>query len=320
MTATIRKQRSDSLLEVAVDAAIEVEAGDLVFLNTDDARPLSSIADQGTEPLNQEYAARRYLGPCVKGKSGTAAAGTVVIDQDPNAIWKYPCPSTSWEVGDLVGPSENGDGDGLLAQQVEKVTDRALAIGVCVEKSTSATSVRFKSFPPVGNLRGLLQRNALLHSIAAASTAVTASATPTTFSNGSRVIDGALLKAGDILRVKAAGLLTSTGSETVTVDILVGTEVVATTGAVNPADTGDMFRLDVDVIVRTPGAAGKLLAHGNVALGTAGTVTDKPFCSAELSEDISSSALTVSCRVTNSSTGESVVLHAFTVEHLQAAA
>lgn len=320
MTATIRKLRNDSLVEIAVDAAIEVDAGDLVYLNVDDARPFGSVADQGTEALNQEYAARRFVGPCVRGKQGTAAAGTVLVDADPNGTWRYPCPSTTWEVGELVGPSENGDGDALLPQQVEKVTDIALAIGVCTKKATSATTVEFKAFPKVGSIRSLLKGVALLAAAVAGSTAVTASATATTFSTGSRVVDGALLKAGDLLRIKAAGTLTSTGSETVTVEILVGTEVVATTGAVNPADSGDIFRLEADVAIRTAGASGKLQAHGTVALGTPGTVTAKPFCSTELSEDISSSALAVTCRVTNSSTGESVVLQAFTVEHVQAAA
>lgn len=160
-------------------------------------------------------------------------------------------------------------------------------------------------------------KGGLLAAAIATSTAVTASAAATTFSNGSKTIDGADLKAGDILRIKAAGIIgTATGTETVTVQILVGTEVVATTGAVDPT-SADIFRLDVDVAVRVAGAAGKLQAHGTTALGTGGTVTAKAFCSGELSEDISSAALAITCKVTNSSTGESVTLEAFTVETLR---
>lgn len=158
----------------------------------------------------------------------------------------------------------------------------------------------------------------LIGAAIAASSAVTASGVATAFSTGTKTVDGGALKVGDILRLKAAGTLTSTGSETVTIELLVGTEVVATTGAVNPSDSGDIFRLDTDVVVRVTGASGKIQAHGTVALGAPGTVTAKPFCSTELSEDISSSALAITCKCTNSSTGESVVLQAFSVELVRA--
>jgi hypothetical protein len=161
--------------------------------------------------------------------------------------------------------------------------------------------------PSIGEAEGLL-------AVAVAdSTAVTA-ATATTFSNASKTIDGTQLKVGDILRIKAAGICTSTtGAETVKVDILVGTEIVMTTGAVDAAN-GDVFRLEADVAVRVVGASGKLQSHGTHALGVPGTVTAKPFCSAELSEDLSDTTLPVFAQVTNSSTGESILCHSFSVE------
>lgn len=153
----------------------------------------------------------------------------------------------------------------------------------------------------------------LYHAAIASSTAVTA-AVATTFSNANKTIDGGALRVGDILRIKAAGVITTaTGAETVTVDLLVGTEVVLTTGAIDPV-SGDIFRLEVDVVVRVTGASGKLQAHGAYGLGVPGTATMRPTCSAELSEDISGAALPVKCQVTNSNTGESVLCHAFSVE------
>ena len=46
----------------AVDAATAIEIGDLVFQDTDDAKPASLQSDQGSEPLNQELFAGRFLG------------------------------------------------------------------------------------------------------------------------------------------------------------------------------------------------------------------------------------------------------------------
>lgn len=155
-------------------------------------------------------------------------------------------------------------------------------------------------------------KGGLLAAAVASSTAVTA-ATATTFSNASKTINGADLKAGDILRIKAAGICTTfTGSETSTIELLVGTEIVATTGAVD-GTSGDVWRLEADVIVRTTGASGTLLSHGTYALGAPGTIQAYPFCNAQVTEDISST-FAVLARVTNSSTGESILCHAFTVE------
>ncbi len=46
----------------AVDAATVIEIGDLVYQDTDDAKPASSQADQGTETANQELFADKFLG------------------------------------------------------------------------------------------------------------------------------------------------------------------------------------------------------------------------------------------------------------------
>ena len=43
----------------AVDSATVIEIGDLVWQDTDDAKPASSLADQGTETANQEALGRR---------------------------------------------------------------------------------------------------------------------------------------------------------------------------------------------------------------------------------------------------------------------
>lgn len=315
MPTTYGKIRDDGAMEVAVDAAQEIDTNDLCFLNTDDARSFSAIVDQTTEPLNQEYAAARFLGVCVRGKQGTSAAGTALIDTNPASEFRHVCPSTTWEVGELVGASEDS-GTTVAAQQVEKVTSEHLAIGKCIEKGTSLTTVRWRAFPRVATAAGLNRSANLMANSVASSTAVTAG-TVTTFSNASRVVDGTLLKAGDILRIKAAGILTTaTGAETTKVDLVVGTEIVATTGAVDGV-TADVWRLEADVVVRVAGASGKLLSHGTQALGAPGTIQAYPFCTAELSEDISSGALSVLCQVTNSSTGESILCHAFSVEHIR---
>lgn len=193
-----------------------------------------------------------------------------------------------------------------LTGAVGKVDDSGLGMGVGVAlQATTEDGEEFEVAVSKGT--------GLYHAAIASSTAITA-AVATTFDNANKTIDGASLRVGDILRIKAAGILTTaTGGETTKVDILVGTEIVMTTGAVD-GTSADVWRVEADVVVRVTGASGKLQSHGTYALGAPGTIQAYPFCSAELSEDISGAALPVKVQVTNSSTGESVLCHAFSVE------
>lgn len=165
------------------------------------------------------------------------------------------------------------------------------------------------------DLVGFGDAGELVENVVAASTAVTAVG-PTTFDNGSKTIDGASLRVGDILRVKLAALWSATtGTETANLKLLFGTEEIVATGAVDVANN-DIGVIEADIVIRELGATGKVVASGFHALGVPGTVTAKPFFKAEATEDISGD-VAVSATVTHSNTGESVTLQRFTVEHIR---
>lgn len=160
--------------------------------------------------------------------------------------------------------------------------------------------------PDFGDIDGLV------NVIVADSTAVTASGA-SVFDNGTKTLDGASLKVGDIIRVRVGvDITTTTGSETVTLTLKVGTETIIATGAVDVSN-GDLGYIEADVVVRAIGASGALLAYGTYALGTQGTVTALPFRKAQASEDLSGD-VAVTVTTTHSSTGESVELEHFSVE------
>ena len=160
MAATVRGQRSDCKIVMAKTGAFLLEPGDLLFQETDDVRPFSevgaSIAELGSEPLNQQYAAARFAGVCEVGMA-SADTGDVLVDANPLRVWTFTCPSDTWEVGDLVGPSEDSGNDDLEDQVVEKVTNVAEAIGRCAERvASAATTVKVVLFSAVAGFRGLL--------------------------------------------------------------------------------------------------------------------------------------------------------------------
>lgn len=133
----------------------------------------------------------------------------------------------------------------------------------------------------------IVEEPGLIYAAVADSTDVENTVTETTFSTGSKTIDGAQLKAGDVIEVLAQGVVTDNNStDTLTVKLYLGTEEIVTTGAVDSAD-GDIFYIHAFITVRTLGASGTIQACGVVANGVPGTVTAKPFRKAQATEDIS---------------------------------
>ncbi len=121
----------------AVDSTTAIEIGDMVYLDTDDAKPASSQADQGTEPANQSLLAVSFLGVAMqRSRSG---------DTDPirvatTGVFEFDCPSTTYELGDLVGADEAASGTALENQQIAKVSAAQYAIARIARRAPVATT------------------------------------------------------------------------------------------------------------------------------------------------------------------------------------
>ena len=122
----------------AVDSATVIEIGDLVYLDTDDAKPASAQADQGSEPSNQELFVDNFLGVAMqRSRDGDTAAIRVAT----TGVFEFDCPSGTFELGDLVGPDELG-GTTLADQLVDSVADARYAVArVARREPTAAASV-----------------------------------------------------------------------------------------------------------------------------------------------------------------------------------
>lgn len=118
----------------AVDAATVVEIGDLVWLETDDARPASVQADLGNKAANQERFADKFLGVAMQR---SLAGETDPIRVATTGVFELDCAAASAELGELVGVDENATGDALLAQRVAKVAAAKLAIGRVARRETA---------------------------------------------------------------------------------------------------------------------------------------------------------------------------------------
>jgi len=124
---------------VPVDSATVVELGDLLYLDTDDAKPAASQADAETEAANQEAFHDKFLGVAMQR---SAAGETEEIRVATTGVFEFAAPSATYELGELLGADEAASGTALESQKVASVATANLAIGRCAKRvSAAATKV-----------------------------------------------------------------------------------------------------------------------------------------------------------------------------------
>ena len=137
----------------AVDTATVTEIGDLLYQATDDARPASDQADQGSETANQELFADNFVGVAMqRSRNGDTSPIRVAT----TGVFEFDCPSGTFELGDLVGADETG-GTTLMDQQVDTVSTSPYAIGRVARRESSATTsvlVDVRSTVMTGGIEG----------------------------------------------------------------------------------------------------------------------------------------------------------------------
>jgi hypothetical protein len=136
MSNTMRWRYGDTCpVMLPVDSATVIEIGDMLYLDTDDAKPASSQADQGTETTNQQLFHDNFAGVAMQAsRSGDIQPIRVAT----TGVFEFDCLSTTLEVGDLIGSDENGGGTALLNQTVAKVSNANAAVGRCAKRLNPA--------------------------------------------------------------------------------------------------------------------------------------------------------------------------------------
>lgn len=120
-----------------VDSATVIEIGDLVYLDTDDAKPASSQADQSSEAANQELFHDKFAGVAMQA---SASGDTQAVRVATAGVFEFDCVSAAFEVGDPIGADENAGGNALEDQTVAEVATPNLAIGRCAKRVSPAST------------------------------------------------------------------------------------------------------------------------------------------------------------------------------------
>lgn len=128
------------LHRLRVDSATVLEAGDVVYLDTDDVKPASAFAYTTDLATTRGNFAAVFLGICHQA-SAHGETAPVSIDLSPLSVYEFDVDAATFEVGDKLAC--DGDSDGLCNQQLSKVNTAAVAIARAAEfKAASSTLLR----------------------------------------------------------------------------------------------------------------------------------------------------------------------------------
>ena len=136
MSNTMRWRYGDtSPVMLPVDSATVIEIGDMVYLDTDDAKPASAQADQSTEAANQALFHNKFAGVAMQR---SRAGDTDPIRVATTGVFEFATAAATYEVGALVGADEAGSGTALEDQQVAGVAGAQYAVGRCAKRVNPA--------------------------------------------------------------------------------------------------------------------------------------------------------------------------------------
>lgn len=121
----------------AVDSATVIEIGDLVYLNTDDARPASQLSYGASLAATQESFHDLFLGVAMQR---SRAGDTRPIRVATSGVFEFACASATFEVGARIGADDNAGGTALENQTVIATAagNPERSIGVCAQRVASA--------------------------------------------------------------------------------------------------------------------------------------------------------------------------------------
>ncbi|MFV0445880.1 MAG: hypothetical protein ACK5Q5_20065 [Planctomycetaceae bacterium] len=126
------------LRKVRVDANSVIAAGDLVWLDGDDAKPASDFPWTTNLALSQAAFAEKFLGVSHQ-QSAAGQVDPISVDVSPLSVYEFDATAAAYEVGQPVAPAE---GDSLLRNQQLAGAVATSAIARSAEYTPSASTLR----------------------------------------------------------------------------------------------------------------------------------------------------------------------------------
>jgi hypothetical protein len=134
------RREANNPVEAAVDLATAIEIGDMVWQDSDDAKPASDVAEASTLAETQEAFHDGFLGVSEQASRATLESNDIRVGT--TGVWEFTCDAATFELGALVGPAA-GAGAAIVDQKVAAVATPNLAIGRVAKRYGSNTTKVF---------------------------------------------------------------------------------------------------------------------------------------------------------------------------------
>ena len=126
------------LRKVRVDANTVISAGDLLWLDGDDAKPASDFPWNTDLATTQADFAAQFLG-IAHQQSANGQTDPISVDVSATSVYEFDAAAAPYEVGQPLGPNENAS---ELMNQKLAAAAASNAIARAAEYAPSATSLR----------------------------------------------------------------------------------------------------------------------------------------------------------------------------------
>ena len=123
-----------------VAAGTVIEIGDLLYYDTNTAKPAAMQAVGTSKPVSQTNFAAKFLGVAMQA---SPAGSTTPIRVVTTGVFEFDCASNTFELGTFVGIDEKAGRTSLENQKLDKLATASGAIGrVCRREGTATASVQ----------------------------------------------------------------------------------------------------------------------------------------------------------------------------------
>lgn len=130
------------LVDCAVDSTTVIEAGDMVYLDTDDVKPATSFTFTTNVATTQANFAAVFVG-IANAQSRNGDTDDIAVDISNLSVYEMACASATAEIGDDYAPDTTGatSSDTLMDQTLEQPAAATSAIARCVKRKVVASTV-----------------------------------------------------------------------------------------------------------------------------------------------------------------------------------
>ncbi|MEO0529625.1 MAG: hypothetical protein AAF266_03505 [Planctomycetota bacterium] len=138
MANTMRWRYGDTNpVMLPVGTETDVEIGDLVYLDSGEAKPASDVPDQGSSLLTVQEFQDNFVGVAMQA---SPAGDATSIRIATTGVFEFECDSAVHELGEEIAVAINLPGDKLFDQKVAATLTMSMAIGRCAKQVTVAST------------------------------------------------------------------------------------------------------------------------------------------------------------------------------------